>query len=57
VGKSGEPPVNLLPLAAQALIRETVRSSSRVFLTRHAMERMRERGITRRQVFDCLAHG
>lgn len=50
-------PINLSAPVAQRLVREVAADSSRVFLTRHARVRMRERKIDRTQVFDVLRRG
>jgi hypothetical protein len=42
---------------AQAIIREAAEDTSRVFITRHATKRMRQRRINRTQVFACLRLG
>lgn len=42
---------------ALRLIREIAADSSRVFLSAHARQRMRERHISVRQVFECLKRG
>ncbi len=39
---------------ATRYIQEIARDSSRVFFSRHAKERMIERGVTRKEVIDCL---
>ncbi|MCB4342484.1 DUF4258 domain-containing protein [Burkholderia multivorans] len=44
--------VNLL-----RLIREAAADTARVFITKHAKQRMRERKITPTQVHDCLRRG
>ena len=41
----------------QAHIRQVAINSSRVFFTRHALERMKQRTISDVQVLDCLRHG
>lgn len=40
---------------AERCIKEIASDSSRVFLTRHARDRMAERNITRQQVLECLS--
>jgi len=39
------------------LIRQIAQNSANIYLTKHARERMQERGITRAQVEYCLRHG
>ena len=48
---------NITPARAKKLLKEIAEDSSRVFFTRHAEKRMRERKITRTQVVRCLTHG
>lgn len=42
---------------AKRIIREVAKDSARVFFSPHASKRMRERHITRAQVFECLLRG
>lgn len=39
------------------LLREAASDTSRVFITTHAKQRMRQRRITPTQVYDCLRNG
>jgi hypothetical protein len=41
----------------QAHIRQVAKNSRRVFFTRHALERMKQRTISDVQVLDCLRNG
>lgn len=43
--------------AARGILDQLCRDSGRVFFTKHAEDRMRERGITRLQVMTCLKNG
>lgn len=43
--------------SARKLVAGIARDSAGVFFTRHAEQRMSERGITRVQVLRCLTHG
>jgi len=49
--------LNLSVQSAQRLVREVVSDSSRVFFTKHARLRMRQRHIDRGQVVDVLTLG
>jgi len=42
---------------ARIRIAEVVKTSGKVFFSRHARERGRQRNVTRRQVLRCLVHG
>lgn len=42
---------------ALQLLKQISINSGRIFFTRHASERMEERGITNVQVLRCLSHG
>ena len=58
MGMTDEPiPFRLNDRNLRRLISETAKDTSRVFLTLHARQRMRERKINRGQVFDCLLNG
>ena len=50
-------PAKLLPADALRLVRELAAESGNVGLTHHCRERMRERGVTFRQVLNCLQRG
>src|SRR5690349_19241296 len=50
-------PFRLSVDAAVKRIRELAGDSRNVFITRHALQRMVERQITRPQVIDALVHG
>ena len=41
----------------EALVRELATDSGRIFFTRHATERMRQRGVTHAQVLEVLQRG
>lgn len=48
----------LTPQKAQEIVREAAASANeRIFITPHALRRMRERKISRKQVIECLAKG
>ena len=49
--------LNLSAESAQRLVRDIAEDSSRVKITTHARQRMRERKITMAQVFCCLKNG
>lgn len=51
------PRVGLTPAAAQRIVRRIAQDSGRVFILRHASERMRTRAIGRVQVVECLRRG
>jgi len=48
---------NLTRQEARRLLREIAADSARVFVTKHARKRMRERHITLTQVLCCLRNG
>ncbi|EDX0371751.1 DUF4258 domain-containing protein [Salmonella enterica] len=50
-------PYPLTRSKALEIIRDLARTSSRQFYTRHAKERMRERGFSTTDVLDCLQKG
>ena len=50
-------PMNLTPAAALPIIREIAEDTSRVVILNHAKKQMRNRRITRTQVYSCLRRG
>lgn len=50
-------PLKLNDENLRRMIREAAEDTARVFFTGHAKKRMRERKITRTQVYDCLRRG
>ena len=52
-----EEPSNLTPTMARAKVRELVKDSANVSLTTHVRKRMSERGVSRKQIDNCLAMG